>query len=202
MRRGRNEAAVDTAAPSTRRVASLVARDDSQLLPVWWWSVPVAIFVAPMAAIPFGPYGSGTWTTFAVTTAVSGMFGGAWSAWAMLSASSPQDLSGARDPVALDHAWGAFRRFMVRGLFAMTTLAILGCSFLATAAFVLDGHPGQGGWLGGVGGLVGGLVGTAGAVFGVLADRHRRGILELGGNLRAATWERPEHGAEESGVGS
>ncbi len=112
---------------------------------------------------------------------VGGSFLAAWGAWAALATRTPQDLSGARDPQALDRACFEFRRFLARGVFAVMTLCVAGCSAIAIWAVALDGDAGQGGAVGIAGGALGTVVGLSGGLLGALADRHRRAILELGG---------------------
>lgn len=181
MHRGRNEAALDPAVKPNVRVASLVARDETRFVAPLWWTLPVLAIVSPFAVSIGRTVGSQTWTIVAITSAMSISFAAFWGIWSATSVTTRQDLSGVRDPEALDRACFAFRRFMARGIFATMVLAVVVFSGVGVAAILLEGSVSQGAMLGAAGGIGGSVVGVAGGLFGTLADRHRRAILELGG---------------------
>lgn len=190
MRRGRNEAALDPAAKPGVRVASLVARDEVPAVAPLWWAVPILAIVAPFLAAIGRTVSSSSWTVVAITSAVSVSLAAFWGIWSATAVTTRQDLSGVRDPEALDRACLAFRRFMARRIFATMLFAVVVFSGVGVAAILLDGHVSQGAILGAAGGIGGSVVGVAGGVLGTLADRHRRAILELGGRPPDA-WTSP-----------
>lgn len=173
------------AAPS-RRVASLVARDEESILPRRLWALPVAALVLSAAVVAWAAAdGRITWGTRAwiVGNLWIGalLFLGGWGWWAIAAGRTRQDLSTATDPTEVDRLCREFRRFVVRALFVGTTLAVAAFAGGAAAVALWGGAADAGrigGWLGGAGGT---LIGLYGAVFGVLADRRRRAIIELGG---------------------
>ncbi|MCE9637580.1 MAG: hypothetical protein K8T90_17925 [Planctomycetes bacterium] len=174
-------------APTSVRVASLVVRDDQEILPTWWWTGPVVlVLLAPAAAVCATLGGvqlaSRTWNILMIGSAVSVAFCLPWGAWAHMTRSVPQDLSGVRDPEALDRACRAFRRFLTRGIFGCLVVICFVVAGLGVGALATDGDPAaQSMWCAIFGGGGGSLAGLAGAALGLVADRHRRAILDLGG---------------------
>lgn len=169
--------------PSSRRVASLVSRDEAVPVPGALWAVPAAVLVLSAAALWWGLAERDADDARALV-ATSLWLGGAsflaaWGFWARAQRRSPQDLSRASDPAHVDALCREFRRFVVRGLFAGTVFATtVFAGAAAAAAWLGDDATALLGWAGGLGGA---LVGVWGAVFGALADRRRRAILEAGG---------------------
>ncbi|MCG3135505.1 MAG: hypothetical protein HMLKMBBP_03164 [Planctomycetes bacterium] len=179
MTRGVNDAARSDA-PESVRTASLVARDENAI-PAWWWAAPSALLVGGAAAVIVRWPGGGTGALAVSMLSAAASFFAAFGWWATTPRRFRHDLSGARDPAALDAACRAFGRFLSRSIFVVMTLAV--GVFAGAAAFAALGSAdgSRGALLGWIGGLGGCLVGLGGAVFGTLADRHRRAILELGG---------------------
>ena len=174
------------APPPSRRVASLVVRDEEALLPRRFWALPAAVLLVCAAVIGWAGFeGRVSWHDRGWTAALLWGAGlsvlAGWGLWAVAAARAGQDLSSASDPTEADRLCRDFRRFVVRWLFALTTLAVIACG--AGAAALAAAGPDAatariGGWVGGGGGT---LIGLLGALFGLLADRRRRAILELGG---------------------
>jgi hypothetical protein len=173
-------------APPSRRVASLVARDDESILPRRFWVLPIAALVVSAAMVAWAAAdGRVTWGGRAWIVG-NLWFGGllflaGWGCWALAAGRAKQDLSTAADPSEVDRLCRDFRRFMVRSLFVGTTLAVVLFAGGAGALALWGDREGAGrigGWLGGGGGS---LLGVLGGVFGLLADRRRRAIIELGG---------------------
>jgi hypothetical protein len=198
LRRRDAAQAASPAAPA-RRVASLTAREPDQILPRRLWLGPALLLDLPLVAAFLVRDGltTATWTIVAVSTVFGATFLLTWGAWARLSTTTPQDLSGAADPEALDRACRAFRVFLARGVFALMTLAVAAATAVSFAAIATDGSPSQSAVLGVGGGVVGSLIGVGGAVLGALADRHRRAILELGGLPPEPGVRRPASGETE-----
>lgn len=170
-------------APASRRVASLVPRDEDDPVRGAAWAVPGAVLVVSGAGLLWGLVERDADDT-RVVVATSLWLGGAsflaaWGFWARAQRRAPQDLSRAPDAPRVDALCREFRRFVVRGLFAGTVLATAVFAGAAVAAAWLgDGASGLLGWAGGLGGA---FLGVWGALFGALADRRRRAILEAGG---------------------
>lgn len=188
IRRDRAAIAAERAAPPSAsvRVASLVVRDEEAILPRRFWALPILALLASAAVVAWAVAdGRFAWGTrgWVVTNlwlgAVSFLAG--WGLWAIAAGRTKQDLSTATDRTEVDRLCRDFRRFVVRSLFVGTTLAVALFAGGAAAVALWGGFEGAneiGGWLAGIGGS---LVGVYGAVFGVLADRRRRAIIELGG---------------------
>lgn len=185
-RRGRAEAdAPHDGRPTSRRVASLAPRDPERLLPATAWIVPTAA-VALSAVLIVAAFVGGRLSAERSMLVAAMWCGGlsfllAWGLWARAQSRAPQDLSLAPDAAEVDRAYAAYRRFMVRSVWAGATLASGLFAAIAAAAAWTGDDPASGPLLGWVGGVGGSLVGVAGAVFGAVADRRRRAILELGG---------------------
>ncbi len=185
--------APDAASPDEprRRVASLRDRPRSSYLSPVWWVLPIGVFTITLAeivrAVVTGPTLPSSGATLHLVLeplgAVGILIGYGW--WAHHSAGTPQDLSQADDPAALEAAYDDFRRFIVRGVFALMTAMVL---LLMGSAVAVAHAPASGfsgatlGMLGGVGGTV---VGLAGAAFGTLADVKRLRIRKLKGTAPA-----------------
>ncbi len=188
IRRDRAAIAAERTAPpaTTRRVASLVVRDEETILPRRFWALPILALLASAAVVAWAAAdGRVSWGTrgWVVGNLWFGalLFLAGWGLWAIAAGRTKQDLSTATDPTEVDRLCRDFRRFVVRSLFVGTSLAVALFAGGAAAVALWGGLAGAGaigGWLGGVGGS---LIGIYGAVFGVLADRRRRAIIELGG---------------------
>lgn len=179
---------------ASRRVASLVVRDETDEIPRAAWAIPVVLVAAPVVAVVAGNvlgtgFTSRTGTTLAIVTAVAVVMVVPWLLWASSAASHPQDLSGAADPAALDAACRRFRRTLSRGIFGCACATALVAGVVGFLTLAADGDTQMQGRIGGIAGGVGGsLVGVCGGVLGMLADRRRREILDLGGTPPEPNW--------------
>jgi len=179
----RSDDAMPGAVPVARRVASLVPREDRPIVPAAAWAVPVAVLVASAVAISWGALarseGTGRIVVACALWAGAATFLAGWGHWARAQRRTSQDLSGAQDPAAAERLYDNFRRFMVRGIFVGTSLATLVFAGAAAAVVWLgDQASGLAVWVAAIGGSA---VGVWGGVFGALADRQRRAIVEAGG---------------------
>lgn len=169
------------------RVASLVPRDATTVLPRAWWAAPTALLVAPwivilVRAAVAEPVAGVTLGIVAAATSAGALLVTCWGAWAHAVLSTPQDLSGAADPEALDVACRAFRRVLARGIGVMVVLSAVVTAAVAAVALGTEGDPEtRNVWCAALGAIGGSVVGISGGVMGAIADRHRRVILEMGG---------------------
>lgn len=192
LRRGVNPAA-RTDDPPSRRTASLVARDDIAIGAVWW-TLPTATLAGGIAVVGAAWPGGDAGMLAVLSLCGAASFFAAFGWWAVTPRTFRHDLSGARDPEALDAAYRAFGRFLSRSVFALMVACVSLFSGVAAVAALGGIESDAGRWLGWIGGGGGALIGLGGGVFGTLADRHRRAILELGGLPPDASRRRPESG--------